>query len=119
MIEDRVTVSDRMEGGRGGPGDGCGGGGRRRRRGDGGGGGGTQAGGMPSTGTMSVPSNMVGKVIGRGGENIRAIQQRSGAHVNIERESDSAPGSTERKVFITGDPMAIERARQCELAVRT
>jgi transcription antitermination factor NusA-like protein len=64
---------------------------------------------------MSVPSSVVGAVIGRGGENIRAIQQRSGAHIQIEREADAEPGSTERQVFITGDSMAIETAWQCKL----
>jgi far upstream element-binding protein len=72
-------------------------------------------GGGGATFTMSVPSSVVGAVIGRGGETIRVIEQRSGANISIEKDTDAEPGSTERLVFITGDSMAIETARQCKL----
>jgi transcription antitermination factor NusA-like protein len=81
----------------------------------GGGGGGMGGGGGGAPFTMSVPSSMVGLVIGKGGENIRVMQLRSSAHIQIQKDTDMEPGSTERKIFITGDPMAIETARQCEL----
>jgi far upstream element-binding protein len=40
---------------------------------------------------MDVPQQLVGKVIGRGGETIRSLQQRSGANITIDQVNHSFP----------------------------
>ena len=50
---------------------------------------------------------IVGRVIGRGGETIRALQQASQAHIVVEQ---NFPEGVPRKVVITGRPDAVERA---------
>jgi far upstream element-binding protein len=47
---------------------------------------------------MEVPNGKVGVVIGRGGENIRNVQERSGARVQIAKDD----GTGLRTIFITG-----------------
>ncbi|KAJ1721460.1 hypothetical protein LPJ53_004020 [Coemansia erecta] len=59
---------------------------------------------------MQVPAEAVGLIIGRGGENIKMIQQTTGARVNIIQDQDrSAPF---RPVTISGDHAACMQARQ-------
>lgn len=41
---------------------------------------------------LRVPNNMVGLVIGKGGENIHKMQTQTGAHMQIAKESDMKPG---------------------------
>ena len=50
---------------------------------------------------MSVPNSMVGLIIGKGGENIRKLQE-GGCRVQIARESDMRPGETARAVALYG-----------------
>ena len=38
---------------------------------------------------VSVPSNAISRVIGRGGSNINAIRELSGAHIEVEKQSRS------------------------------
>ena len=49
--------------------------------------------------TLSVPHKKVGLVIGRGGENIRFLQQQTRAHIQIQAESF---GNSERLVCVRG-----------------
>lgn len=51
---------------------------------------------------VQIPNDMVGKVIGKGGETIRSIQDQSGAHMDIAKEC--APGMSTREVTIKGSP---------------
>ncbi|KAF9571764.1 hypothetical protein EC968_000210 [Mortierella alpina] len=74
----------------------------------GGGGGGYGRGG--NTATMQIPSTKVGLVIGRGGETIRDLQDRSGARIAVT-PSPMDQTSPSRTVSITGDDGAIERAK--------
>mmetsp|Transcript_34053 Transcript_34053/g.43925 ORF Transcript_34053/g.43925 Transcript_34053/m.43925 type:complete len:629 (+) Transcript_34053:109-1995(+) len=60
---------------------------------------------------VEVPNNMVGLVIGKGGETIQAIQRNSGCHVQVARESEIVPGSTTRFVNLRGNPAAMEKAK--------
>ena len=80
------------------------------------------AGGASSGGTnqevVSVPNSMVGLVIGKGGENIRVIQLRTGAHVQIQKDSETEPGATERKVYLSGSASVIEAAKQGVYCIR-
>lgn len=49
-----------------------------------------------------IPNDMVGKVIGKGGETIRSLQDQSGAHMDVAKEC--APGMTNREVTVKGTP---------------
>ncbi|KAL9640355.1 MAG: hypothetical protein Q9204_000746 [Flavoplaca sp. TL-2023a] len=57
-----------------------------------------------------VPNRTVGLIIGRGGETIRDLQERSGCHVNIVGEEKSVNGF--RPVNLIGTPQAAGVARQ-------
>jgi rRNA processing protein Krr1/Pno1 len=57
-----------------------------------------------------VPDRTVGLIIGRGGETIRDIQDKSGCHVNIVGEAKSQNG--QRPVNLIGSPQASEYARR-------
>ena len=49
---------------------------------------------------VSIPDEMVGRVIGKGGSTIKELQDQSGAHIDIAKESS---GSGQRAVTISGD----------------
>ena len=87
-----------------------------RSLGGGGGGGGRQTGQtqpaikpgeIPSQ--IMVPNRTVGLIIGRGGETIRDLQERSGCHVNIVGEEKSVNGL--RPVNLIGTPNASSLAK--------
>ena len=64
--------------------------------------------------TMLIPQARVGLIIGRGGETIRELQEKSGAKVMVapDLSSSSSNSSTaERIVSIMGDAEAIQRAK--------
>ena len=80
---------------------------------------GSLAGGQSST-TMLIPQARVGLIIGRGGETIRELQEKSGAKIMVAPDLSSSSLSTaaspnsssaERIVSIMGDPDAIQRAK--------
>jgi far upstream element-binding protein len=58
---------------------------------------------------IMVPDRTVGLIIGRGGETIRDLQERSGCHVNIVGEQKSVNGL--RPVNLIGTPQAAQRAK--------
>lgn len=58
---------------------------------------------------IMVPDRTVGLIIGRGGETIRDLQERSGCHINIVGESKSVNGL--RPVNLIGTPEASARAK--------
>jgi predicted RNA-binding protein YlqC (UPF0109 family) len=65
--------------------------------------------------SVEIDPGQVGRVIGRGGEHIRDLQVRSGAHVHIEREDAAGyepPPNGQRRVLITGTPEAKDAALQ-------
>merc|ERR1711990_220278 len=72
-----------------------------------------QGGGMPSmqggTATLPCPQTVVGKIIGRGGETIMALQQRTGCHIQIDQK---VPQGQPRIVTITGPPSSVAVACQ-------
>ncbi|KAI9089390.1 hypothetical protein DFS34DRAFT_639634 [Phlyctochytrium arcticum] len=72
--------------------------------------------GRPSSGPYGgdsevkiIPTDKVGWVIGKRGENIHSLQERSGARIKVE-QFDSAPGI--RPVNISGAPNAVALAKQ-------
>merc|ERR1719433_600659 len=79
-------------------------------------GGGMSAGGGPGGGggggmfEMSVPGHKVGLIIGKGGETIKQLQERSGAKIIIVQDSPEA--AHEKPLRITGDPNAVETAKE-------
>lgn len=59
---------------------------------------------------IMVPDRTVGLIIGRGGETIRDLQERSGCHINIVGESKSVNGL--RPVNLIGSHEAAQRAKE-------
>ncbi|KAI9789344.1 MAG: hypothetical protein M1816_006233 [Peltula sp. TS41687] len=59
---------------------------------------------------IMVPDRTVGLIIGRGGETIRDLQERSKCHVNIVSESKSINGL--RPVNLIGSPQAAAKAKE-------
>jgi len=57
-----------------------------------------------------VPDKTVGLIIGRGGETIRDLQERSGCHVNIVGENKSVNGL--RPVNLIGTLQAANKAKE-------
>lgn len=103
------SIRAREEGGQGGPpgpGAGMPPGGRGQGRGQGNWG--------PPGGemTFSIPAHKCGLVIGRGGENVKSINQQTGAFVEISRQPPPN-GDPNFKLFtIRGSPQQIDHAKQ-------
>nr|XP_042905187.1 ankyrin repeat and KH domain-containing protein 1 isoform X1 [Parasteatoda tepidariorum] len=57
---------------------------------------------------VTVPANAISRVIGRGGMNINAIREHSGAHIEVEKQK----GPGDRTVIIRGSPEAVRLAQQ-------
>ncbi|CAD7697243.1 unnamed protein product [Ostreobium quekettii] len=57
--------------------------------------------------TVDCLPGIVGRVIGRGGETIKALQSASGANIVVDQ---NFPQGVPRKVKITGQPDAVDRA---------
>ena len=58
---------------------------------------------------MPVPNEVVGLIIGRGGETIRALQVKSGAKIQVAKAN--IPNSTQRNVFIEGPIEKFDRVK--------
>ncbi|KAL4145950.1 hypothetical protein PRNP1_011823 [Phytophthora ramorum] len=69
-------------------------------------------GGDDATIDMKVPRDLVGYIIGRGGETIRDLQMKSGAHIQIVREEEGAPQTPDRYVNIKGNQEALDLAQR-------
>lgn len=59
---------------------------------------------------MEVPDFYVGFLIGKQGASLQAIQQQANVTIKISDKGDFVPGTNNRRVVITGDPMAIQYA---------
>lgn len=64
---------------------------------------------------IMVPDRTVGLIIGRGGETIRDLQERSGCHINITSESKSINGL--RPVNLIGTREAAAQAKEAILEI--
>ncbi|XP_045067658.1 far upstream element-binding protein 2 isoform X2 [Coregonus clupeaformis] len=106
------SIRVREEGGQGGPPGppGTGGmpqGGHGRGRGQG------NWGGPPGGEvTFSIPAHKCGLVIGRGGENVKAINQQTGAFVEISRQPPPNGDPNFKLFIIRGSPQQIDHAKQ-------
>jgi KH domain len=49
---------------------------------------------------IGVPNGIVGYIIGRGGENIASMQAKTGVKVQIQKEHELVPGTTERQITL-------------------
>jgi len=67
--------------------------------------------GKPGQVTVVVkcPQNMVGRVIGKGGETVKSLQQMCGAHVDINQ---NFPQGEPREVIITGAPDKVRKGEE-------
>jgi far upstream element-binding protein len=64
---------------------------------------------------IMVPDRTVGLIIGRGGETIRDLQERSGCHINIVGENKSVNGL--RPVNLIGTPEAAAQAKEAIMEI--
>ncbi|GLV42054.1 mushroom-body expressed [Carabus blaptoides fortunei] len=60
---------------------------------------------------MTVPNELIGCIIGKGGTKIAEIRQISGAMIRISNCDDRESGSTDRTITITGNPDAVALAQ--------
>lgn len=51
---------------------------------------------------IGIPNGFVGFIIGKGGESITSMQRKSGCRVQIQKEHEMEPGSTQRIITLTG-----------------
>jgi far upstream element-binding protein len=51
---------------------------------------------------IGIPNGFVGYIIGKGGESITSMQRKSGCRVQIQKESEMEPGTTQRIITLTG-----------------
>ncbi|XP_078367451.1 heterogeneous nuclear ribonucleoprotein K homolog isoform X1 [Oculina patagonica] len=72
------------------------------------GGGGVQPGGEQTSTQVTIPKDLAGSIIGKGGERIKQIRQRSGANIKID---DPLPGSNDRIITIGGNQSQINFAQ--------
>lgn len=61
---------------------------------------------------FSIPAHKCGLVIGRGGENVKAINQQSGAFVEISRQPPPNGDPNFKMFIIRGSPQQIDHAKQ-------
>ncbi|RYG67648.1 hypothetical protein EON64_07005, partial [archaeon] len=61
---------------------------------------------------LRVPNNLVGLIIGRGGENIVRIQTQLSVKCQIAKESEMRPGDTLRSIFIKGAKSNVDEAKK-------
>lgn len=64
--------------------------------------------------TMQIPAEKVGMVIGKGGEMIKLIQERTGASLKLIQDDVHAP---EKPLIIQGGQEVIERAKKMVLDI--
>lgn len=60
---------------------------------------------------LRVPNNMVGLIIGKGGENIVRIQTQLGVNAQIAKEHEMLPGETLRSIVLKGSPANVSEAK--------
>lgn len=64
--------------------------------------------------TINIPQNMVGLLIGKGGETIRQLQERTGAHIQVTKDTENDPQSGARvvKVRLGGTKQQLDNVRK-------
>merc|ERR1712217_786160 len=67
-------------------------------------------------GKLWVRDRDAGKVIGRGGETVRDIMEKTGADIKVQKADEMSPGTRERLVQILGQKEQQDQALQLVLA---
>lgn len=60
---------------------------------------------------MTVPNDLIGCIIGKGGTKIAEIRQISGAMIRISNCEEREGGNTDRTITISGNPEAVALAQ--------
>lgn len=60
---------------------------------------------------MTVPNDLIGCIIGKGGTKIAEIRQISGAMIRISNCEERDSGNTDRTITITGNPDSVALAQ--------
>ncbi|XP_041829113.1 tudor and KH domain-containing protein isoform X2 [Melanotaenia boesemani] len=68
----------------------------------------------PVSEVLEVPQTTFGRIIGRGGENVKLIARTTGAKVSCSKEKSQGPGATGR-VVITGARQEVNQAKEMVL----
>lgn len=63
------------------------------------------------THNMTVPNELIGCIIGKGGTKIAEIRQISGAMIRISNCDDRESGSSDRTITISGNPDSVALAQ--------
>jgi far upstream element-binding protein len=61
---------------------------------------------------LRIPNNMVGLVIGKGGENVMKIQNQLQVTITIQKEAEMQPGETLRQIILKGYEPAVREAKK-------
>lgn len=61
---------------------------------------------------VRIPSSSVGLIIGKQGSTIKNLQSQSGAFIQTQRDTECAPGATEREVYLVGNDQQLTLAKQ-------
>ena len=64
----------------------------------------------PATATMTIPHTKVGMIIGRGGDNVKYIQQQTHARIQIQTDAETPEGAPNRMVYLRGPVEACRHA---------
>lgn len=59
---------------------------------------------------ITVPDELIGAILGKGGKTITELMQYSGARIQVSQKGEFVPGTTNRKVVITGDVQSAQLA---------
>ncbi|XP_028264007.1 tudor and KH domain-containing protein isoform X2 [Parambassis ranga] len=65
----------------------------------------------PVSEVLEVPQTSFGRIIGRGGENVKLIRRTTGAKVDCQKEKSHGPGAT-GSVTITGTRQDVKQAKE-------
>jgi predicted RNA-binding protein YlqC (UPF0109 family) len=66
---------------------------------------------------MLVPNNVVGTIIGRGGETIASIQAQTNCKLQIQKEQDIVPGQTDRIITLSSNNQS--SIDQCRMIIQS
>lgn len=73
---------------------------------------GPESGGEVIEEMIGIPNAFVGFIIGKGGESITSMQRKSGCRVQIQKEHEMEPGSTQRIITLVGStPESVSMCR--------
>ena len=66
---------------------------------------------------LAIPETSVGLLVGKGGIGIKELMSVSGASMKVSQKGDVVPGTTNRIVTISGNPVAVNFAHMVSVIV--